>query len=92
MSIDRTPEIKAFIRKNAHLFWYVPNDKKLDISDEVLVEIILNYGTWDDVKEMKELLGNKYIYVGLHTKKKPSLTNSTFGVLPTLGQKTKIKQ
>lgn len=92
MSTNRTPEVKAFIRKNAHLFWYIPDEKKENISDETLVEFILNYGTLDDVKEMKELLGNKYIYVGLHTKKKPSLTNSTFGVLPTLGQKTKIIQ
>ena len=92
MSTNRTPEVKAFIRKNAHLFWYIPDEKKENISDETLVEFILNYGTLEDVKEMKELLGNKYIYVGLNKKKKPSLTNSTFGVLPTLGQKTKIKQ
>ena len=60
----RTPEIKAFIREHADLFWYIPDNKKEDISDETLVEFILNYGTLDDVKEMKELLGNKYIFVG----------------------------
>lgn len=73
MSTNRTPEVKAFIRKNAHLFWYIPDEKKENISDETLVEFILNYGTLEDVKEMKTLLGNKYIYEilsGLEGRKK----------------------
>lgn len=55
--MERTPEIKAFIRKNAHLFWYIPDDKKEDISDEVLVEFILNYGNLESFQELRELLG-----------------------------------
>lgn len=53
----RSPELKAFIRKNSHLFWYTPDDKKEDISDEMLVEFILNYGTLEAVKELFQLLG-----------------------------------
>ncbi len=52
-----SPEIKAFIRKNQSLFWYIPDDKKEDIDEEILVEFILNYGTMEDVKELFMLMG-----------------------------------
>ncbi|HBS84989.1 MAG: hypothetical protein A2W91_07120 [Bacteroidetes bacterium GWF2_38_335] len=54
-----SPEIKAFIRENAHLFWYTPEDKKEDISEELLVETILNYGDINALKKMLDLLGTK---------------------------------
>jgi hypothetical protein len=54
---ERNPEIKSFINKHAHLFWYTPANKKEHISDELLVETILNYGTLDDFKELKSLMG-----------------------------------
>jgi hypothetical protein len=47
-----SPEVKEFIRKNSALFWYIPEDKKEDISEDVLVEFILNYG---DMKAVKKL-------------------------------------
>jgi two-component SAPR family response regulator len=34
------PEVKAFIRKHSSLFWYIPEDKKEEISPDVLVEFI----------------------------------------------------
>jgi len=51
------PEVKKFIRKHSSLFWYIPEDKKEDISEEVLVEFILNYGNLDDIKKLIEILG-----------------------------------
>ena len=54
-----SPEIKAFIRENAHLFWYTPEDKKEDISEELLIETILNYGDINALKKMLDLLGTK---------------------------------
>ena len=45
-----SPEIREYIRKHSSLFWYIPEDKKEDISEDVLVEFILNYGTMEDVK------------------------------------------
>lgn len=53
----RSQEVKDFIRKNSHLFWYTPENKKEDISDEFLVETILNYGTMETVKELFSILG-----------------------------------
>jgi len=52
-----TPEVKAFIRKHSALFWYIPEDKKEDISHDVLVEFILNYGSLEDVKMLFKILG-----------------------------------
>ena len=46
-----------FIEKNKHLFWYIKKDKIQDIGNEVLVEFIFNYGTWDDVKELIKIIG-----------------------------------
>lgn len=57
----RSPEIKDFIRKHSDLFWYIPENKKENISDEVLVEFILNYGTLEDFLQLKKLLGHKHI-------------------------------
>jgi len=56
-----SPEVKAFIRKNSSLFWYIPDNKKEDIDEEVLVEFILNYGTMEDVKELFKLMGIKNV-------------------------------
>ncbi|HBE43742.1 MAG TPA: hypothetical protein DDW27_21630 [Bacteroidales bacterium] len=52
-----TPEIKAFIRKHSDLFWYIPEDRKEDISMDVLVEFILNYGDLQTVKELFSIIG-----------------------------------
>jgi hypothetical protein len=50
-------ELKAFIRQHSNLFWYTPQDQKEDVSDELLVETILNYGTLDDFKDMTKISG-----------------------------------
>lgn len=52
-----TPELKAFIRKNSNLFWYIPEDKKEEVSNEFLVETILNYGDMEAVKQLFHLMG-----------------------------------
>lgn len=52
--IVHSPEIKAFINKHANLFWYTPPEAKEEISEELLVETILNYG---DMNAVIELLG-----------------------------------
>jgi len=48
---------EAYIQHRRPLFWSVRDDKLLDISDELLVETILNFGTLDDVRELIQLLG-----------------------------------
>jgi len=46
---------EKYIAEHAPLFWYTPESKKKDISDSLLVETILNYGTMDDVKALFNL-------------------------------------
>ncbi len=53
------PEIKSFIRDHSVLFWYIPEHKKEDISEAVLVETILNYGDLESVKKLFSLIGIK---------------------------------
>ena len=48
---------KAFLEKNKHLFWYLKPEKIDAISNDVLVEFIFNYGTWEDVKELIKIIG-----------------------------------
>ena len=46
-----------YIKQHASLFWYTPEAKKEEISDNLLVETILNYGTMEDVKALFDLMG-----------------------------------
>ena len=54
-------ELIAFIDKNKLLFWYTPEEKKKNISENLLVETILNYGSLDDVKELINIMGKERI-------------------------------
>lgn len=47
--------INDFIKKRPYLIWYT-NDYK-HLSKEVIVESVLNYGDFDDVKKMISILG-----------------------------------
>lgn len=52
-----TPEIKQFIRENSSLFWSVKESEKENISQETIVEAILNFGNEKSVKKLFDLLG-----------------------------------
>ncbi len=52
-----TPEIKQFIRENSNLFWHTADDKKEEISHDILVETILNYGDLDSVIKLIDIMG-----------------------------------
>lgn len=49
-------ERRRFIDEHSSMFWYTPDDKKHDISDDLLVETVLNDGTLDDFRELKRIL------------------------------------
>lgn len=51
--------IHNFIKKRPHLVWYTANYGSL--SEEAIVEAVLNYGDWDDVQEIMKILGSKKI-------------------------------
>jgi hypothetical protein len=54
-------DIKQFIRENETLFWGVKPDEKENISLNVLVETILNYGNEKRVKTLFDLIGVKTV-------------------------------
>jgi len=54
-------DLKAFIHEHSNLFWYIPEDKKENISKELLVETILNYGDIRSVIQLFNLLGIKKV-------------------------------
>ncbi len=49
------------INNYQHLFWYIKKDELKNISDNVLVEIILNYGSMQAVKDLLETLGKEKV-------------------------------
>jgi hypothetical protein len=68
-----SPEIQQFIREHSNLFWYTPEEKKEEISHELLVETVLNYGDLQSVKQLIAIIGfDKLaeIFTGLEGRKK----------------------
>jgi len=57
------PEIREFIRQHSNLFWYIPEEKKEEISEELLLETILNYGTLEDSLQLFNLIGPKKAFL-----------------------------
>jgi hypothetical protein len=49
--------IQEFSEKRPYLFWYIKDFKSL--SEEAVVEAVLNLGTWEDVQELMKILGTK---------------------------------
>jgi len=58
MKISDNQEIKNFINDHSDLFWYTPEDKKENISIELLLETILNYGTLKESLRLIDLIGS----------------------------------
>jgi hypothetical protein len=53
----RTQAVKDFIREHQALFWYSPEDKTITVTDELLVETVLNYGNLKDIHDLFEIMG-----------------------------------
>lgn len=52
---------EQLIEKHKSLFWYTPEKRKNKISDALLIETLLNYGTLDDYRELIATLGGKTV-------------------------------
>ena len=50
---------EQIIDKHKSLFWYTPENEKQNISDDLLVERILNEGTLEDCRELIQTLGGE---------------------------------
>jgi hypothetical protein len=57
----RDPKLTEFILQHSNLFWYTPQEKKAEISDEFLVETILNYGDKDTFIQLIQIMGKQKV-------------------------------
>ena len=57
----RTEALKNFIRENGSLFWYTPEDKGEKVTDELLVETMLNYGSLEEIQALFDLMGMREV-------------------------------
>lgn len=79
-----------FIEKNKHLFWYINLEKLPGISNDVLVEFVFNYGTWEDVKELVHIIGYselKRVYQNITGRKIGNYFPPVYNYLSLLVQK-----
>ena len=54
-------EIKEYIKENGSLFWWIKDSEKENISINLLIETILNYGNEKNIKRLFELVGIKRV-------------------------------
>jgi hypothetical protein len=79
-----------FIEKNAHLFWYIKKEAIPNIDNEILVEFIFNYGTWDDVKQLIQIIGHqelKAVYEGVVDRKIGNYIPEMYNLLSRITKK-----
>ncbi|MBK6813919.1 MAG: hypothetical protein IPK94_23575 [Saprospiraceae bacterium] len=57
--MENPPELKALIRKNAHLFWYIKDSAKEDLPLTVVLEFFINYADKEDIKALFAIVGIK---------------------------------
>jgi hypothetical protein len=50
-------DLRELIKENSSLFWYIPEQEKENISPELLVETVLNYGDEKSVRRLFDLMG-----------------------------------
>jgi hypothetical protein len=56
-NIERPQAVKDFIQEHQMLFWYSPEPKSETVSDELLVETLINYGTMTDIYRLFGTMG-----------------------------------
>ena len=59
MKTSNGVNIHQFIKKRPYLVWYVSKKNLSKLSEDSIVEHVLNYGDWDDVQKMIKILGLK---------------------------------
>ena len=57
--MENSPQLKALIRNNAHLFWYTKDSEKENLPLPVVLEFFLNYADKEAVKSLFKIVGLK---------------------------------
>jgi hypothetical protein len=53
----RDKQLQEFINDNKSLFWYTPEESKENISDELLLEMVINYTELDNIMRLFNIIG-----------------------------------
>lgn len=51
--------LQNFVKKKPYLFWSI--DPRVSLSNEAIVEAVLNYGDFSDVRKVMAILGSKKV-------------------------------
>lgn len=51
--------LRELVEENALLFWWIPPEKRVELSKDAIVETILNYGDIRSVKRLFSVMGIK---------------------------------
>ena len=57
--MENSAELKALIRKNAHLFWYTKDSEKENLPLPVVLEFFINYADKEEIKSLFAIVGIK---------------------------------
>ncbi len=57
LNMENSVELKALIRKNAHLFWHIKDSAKEHLPLQVVLEFFLNYADKNTIKELFSIVG-----------------------------------
>lgn len=52
-------DLKKFIQEHQQLWWWVPEEAKMNLSLNSIVEAVLNYGDLGEIKTLFEIVGIK---------------------------------
>jgi hypothetical protein len=67
--------LDQFVLDNKSLFWGVAESKLSSVSEEVVVETILNYGSLEAVKQLIDILGLERVAVIFNKQQSQARTN-----------------
>lgn len=70
---DKNMTLAEFIKQRKYLIWYTDNYDNL--GPESITEAVLNYGDFNDINELKKIIGIKKMAVIFKTAAKRKRTN-----------------
>lgn len=63
--------IQDFIKERPYLVWYMKKENLENLNESSIVEHVLNYGDWNDVQKMINIMGTERVAEIFRNKSKP---------------------
>lgn len=61
MKPQRTADMIAFLQEQRDIFWHHRKDRLHELSDDAIVEQVLNYGDYEAVKKLLAIWGTEHV-------------------------------